>query len=40
MNRSLIVSAAALAASCSSPGNGEIVDADGDDVLSKAQADN
>ena len=39
MDRIQIVSAAALSASCNSPGNGEIVDANSSDVLYIAQAD-
>jgi len=39
MNRTQIVSAAVLSASCNSLTNGEIVDANNSDVLYKAQAD-
>jgi hypothetical protein len=39
MNRTQIVSTVALSASYNLPGNGEIVDANSNDVLYKAQAD-
>jgi len=39
MNRTQIVSAAALSASCNLPGNDEIVNANSSEVLYKMQAD-
>jgi hypothetical protein len=40
MNRTQMVSAVALSATYNSPGSGEIVNANSNDVLDKAQADN